>query len=522
MPETLRHKRWERTGRTFEVLDDLGQAIPNKFALTTRIGGRNVDLGDGTFAPYVLAGATLKHGDSECEFADGWQTIKRLGQTLVSKSRLYIQRDIAGVWTDVPHGVPTRNVIHDYPREGKCTAYLDFPDIQGYAQGSRLQVGIEVGGSDKEIFGFRMRSPVAGTFRLEWVLEIPEDVDLSWIESSTSKTDPTIIKIGARIGPVEIRWSNTEALFRGATVESDGLGGRILHLYLGPYTLDAQQWLVVYPDTIGPTSIAADGDDGAIDDGSSITLYASGESGGIGYFGEFDPNYYYWAFFRFQLPSAIASGSTITSAKITMVSGGSWQWDADDALKIYAENSSDAAQVASEQAHPTNGSAKRTLTTAVQRWPASGGLTWPAAGTSIESNTFTSVIQELIDDYSGLAQNAYIQLWITKDTLQDTAEEVGYADYAHTSYAPASITIVYTVGAATIEQEGFRPRNDDGTEATATWKANQDTNINLAADTAFRLRILLNATGDPASIGAQLEYRYKPSGGAFGSWNKVK
>jgi len=75
--------------------------------------------------------------------------------------------------------------------------------------------------------------------------------------------------------------------------------------------------------------------------------------------------------------------------------------------------------------------------------------------------------------------------------------------------------------AGTIEQEGFRFRNDDGSESAATWKANQDTNITLAAATVVRIRMLLNATGDPASIGAQLEYRYKPSGGAFGSWTKV-
>jgi hypothetical protein len=72
-----------------------------------------------------------------------------------------------------------------------------------------------------------------------------------------------------------------------------------------------------------------------------------------------------------------------------------------------------------------------------------------------------------------------------------------------------------------IEQEGFRFRNDDGSESAATWGAAQDTNITLASNTATRIRILLNATGDPASIGAQLEYRYKPSGGAFGAWTKV-
>ena len=72
-----------------------------------------------------------------------------------------------------------------------------------------------------------------------------------------------------------------------------------------------------------------------------------------------------------------------------------------------------------------------------------------------------------------------------------------------------------------IEQEGFRFRNDDGSESAATWKANQDTNITLAADTAFRLRFLLKATGNPDSIDAQAEARVKPSGGAFGSWEKI-
>ena len=77
------------------------------------------------------------------------------------------------------------------------------------------------------------------------------------------------------------------------------------------------------------------------------------------------------------------------------------------------------------------------------------------------------------------------------------------------------------VSSTAIEQEGFRHRNDDGDEATATWKANQDMNITLAADTAFRLRFLLKATGNPDSIDAQAEARVKPSGGAFGAWEKI-
>jgi hypothetical protein len=75
--------------------------------------------------------------------------------------------------------------------------------------------------------------------------------------------------------------------------------------------------------------------------------------------------------------------------------------------------------------------------------------------------------------------------------------------------------------AGDLDQEGFRFRNDDGSESAATWMADQDTNVMLAADTTARLRVLINTSLDPGSKNYQLEYRYKPSGGAFGSWTKV-
>ena len=48
-----------------------------------------------------------------------------------------------------------------------------------------------------------------------------------------------------------------------------------------------------------------------------------------------------------------------------------------------------------------------------------------------------------------------------------------------------------------VAQEGFRWRNDDGSETAATWKAAQDTNTTLALDTPVRLRVLLDASADP-------------------------
>jgi hypothetical protein len=45
------------------------------------------------------------------------------------------------------------------------------------------------------------------------------------------------------------------------------------------------------------------------------------------------------------------------------------------------------------------------------------------------------------------------------------------------------------------EQEGYRWRNDDGSETAATWKASQDTNSTTAVNNNVRVRVLINRTG---------------------------
>lgn len=59
-----------------------------------------------------------------------------------------------------------------------------------------------------------------------------------------------------------------------------------------------------------------------------------------------------------------------------------------------------------------------------------------------------------------------------------------------------------------VVQEGFRFRNDNGSESTATWNANQDTNISLAAGGKIRLRFVLDTQlGDSSAREYRLEYR---------------
>ncbi len=61
--------------------------------------------------------------------------------------------------------------------------------------------------------------------------------------------------------------------------------------------------------------------------------------------------------------------------------------------------------------------------------------------------------------------------------------------------------------AVVLDQEGFRFRNDDGSESAATWRQLQDVNDTISPDTNFRLRTLVNATGDPPTSAFQLEHR---------------
>lgn len=80
---------------------------------------------------------------------------------------------------------------------------------------------------------------------------------------------------------------------------------------------------------------------------------------------------------------------------------------------------------------------------------------------------------------------------------------IAYIDAINTNTAALS---------ATITQEGYRHRNDNGSESTATWRADQDTAISLAANIATRLRILADFGGDPAAITPLLQVQRNSDG----------
>lgn len=67
---------------------------------------------------------------------------------------------------------------------------------------------------------------------------------------------------------------------------------------------------------------------------------------------------------------------------------------------------------------------------------------------------------------------------------------------------------------ASIDQDSFRGRNDDGSETTATWKANANVNWTQTVDQNFRVRFLLQETGGGTknNFTAQLSYNLNAAG----------
>jgi len=78
----------------------------------------------------------------------------------------------------------------------------------------------------------------------------------------------------------------------------------------------------------------------------------------------------------------------------------------------------------------------------------------------------------------------------------------------------ATVLVTYTDIFAQLSQANWRWRNDDGPQATATWKANENTQITLTSNTEIlRLRIeVYNNTGSAAPVFDTLQYATSTAG----------
>lgn len=121
-----------------------------------------------------------------------------------------------------------------------------------------------------------------------------------------------------------------------------------------------------------------------------------------------------------------------------------------------------------------------------------------SGSTTIAGSTETTITRFITDDL------------VEIDDYFDSNGKIVWAVYQSTSALSLNVDYVkMDVTHYPVQQEGFRFRNDDGSETTATWKATQDSNITSEAESGLRLRTLINSTGatDPDAAQYQLEYK---------------
>jgi len=151
----------------------------------------------------------------------------------------------------------------------------------------------------------------------------------------------------------------------------------------------------------------------------------------------------------------------------------------------------------------------------------SGVLTWPStkAGLTIGQHPLAAT-----NFVRGAFGAGYFWSRYISDAEMDTLAADPYAPFRMSE--PLRIAIPYDFvvteeapAGVTLDQEGYRWRLDDNDEATATWLAAQDINITRQKSLNTRIRIIVNATGDPDSETYQIEYREKDSGDP---WRKIE
>jgi hypothetical protein len=194
-------------------------------------------------------------------------------------------------------------------------------------------------------------------------------------------------------------------------------------------------------DTLGPISIASNGDDGQISyEGSPSPTWqfftGGSDSDGIGAVGATSGNNPCYGFFRFQVPSTIPTGATFTSSTVLelyCIGIDGWVNGSDD-LTIVATKGDNADAPSTATTRPSASGGNITVTTSSVAW---NNITWSTTAYNT-SPSIASIIQELHDAY-GLAAGDYVTIWVYGSVNGHVA---GIHLYEIGSY-PARLTIVY-------------------------------------------------------------------------------
>ena len=256
--------------------------------------------------------------------------------------------------------------------------------------------------------------------------------------------------------------------------------------------------------------------------------------------------------FNMTMPGAVTGTNLIT------VAGSSWGSAitcTDNQSNTYTARSSPAAAATNYfarilSAHNVTGGATFTITVnnSPQDSKAACAVEWSgmdtaapfdvqntATGTSaapaVSSGTMGQAEEVVVavETYDGITPTTQTEPgspWALIAEEEDAGTYTGHNAVWQIVSATSSVTSTWALGASrawsagiatfkavapSLEQTGFRYRNDNGSETTATWKAAQDAGATSPAGQALRGRAVIATTGDP-SAGMRLKLKYRKVG----------
>ncbi|MGH9878833.1 MAG: hypothetical protein ACRD5H_14470, partial [Nitrososphaerales archaeon] len=137
--------------------------------------------------------------------------------------------------------------------------------------------------------------------------------------------------------------------------------------------------------------------------------------------------------------------------------------------------------------------------------PGTNSVRYAAAASGLAAFPPTGASSTALHNFDTGNQTAAV---VRETTAGQGARNVGFASGTSDDRAVVHLAIKEVTPPVTLDQAGFRGRNDDGSETTATWKAAENTNWSQAVDENLRVRLILDETtgGDPAIADYRLQY----------------
>lgn len=226
----------------------------------------------------------------------------------------------------------------------------------------------------------------------------------------------------------------------------------------------------------------------------------------------------------------------MTLAKVTMdgVDAITVQFASQNGTTTVGERTMNLIPLASGSIFQAIGTVNDTDSTTTDKLLDDMTITDPGADDYLTMFSMTQAFGTLSSDDARVTYSIHEGGSVVTDSERDNEIEDSLDDTYHLAFCGGRVTVgsgtsdleVFWQGASTatrtgrnrtfiamrelgvsFEQEGYRWRNDDGSESAATFRQAQDVVDTVDKTTNIRLRTLLDATGDPATATRTLQYK---------------